>query len=189
MVHSQEYWLSKIFYNDLVKAIPTFEGLKPSENIRVEDRESNLSYQVLTTPLRSLDERLENAANNLVGGKPSSQMTMISRDLIKGGLGFGAMIMRGIFHSLNVPDAFEQTKDDFHVFLQDIKGNKVHFLSVNHEQSRMVYHYSQNVEFNNKGKVVKEGKLNFLENDKFHDLLTSDKFRDNFKSLKQNIIT
>lgn len=180
---AKDYWKSKELYKGISDAIPGFKNLEPGESIFIKDQGGNLSYKVMTKPLKTIEQRIDETAKGIIIGKPDSRMTMISRELVKGGLGFMASILNHALKSIDI-DIESDQKHDFDLYLQDMKTGENYWFRANHKQGKLESLLSLEVEFDKDGNVVKE---KGITNRDPHQMLTSEAFKNNFTSLRQNI--
>ena len=180
---AKDYWKSKELYKSISNTIPGFQNLEPGQNIFIKDQEGNLSYKVMTKPLRTTEQIIDDTVNGITIGKPSSTMTMVSRELVRGGLGFMASLLKHALKSIDI-DLDADQRHDFDLYLQDIKTGENHWFRANHKQGKIESLLSTQVDFDKEGNIVKD---NGLTDRDPYQMLQSEAFKNNFTSLRQNV--
>lgn len=180
---AKDYWKSKELYKSISDAIPEFENLQIGQSISINDDNGNLSYKVMTKPLRTTEEIIDDTVSGITIGKPSSTMTMVSRELVRGGLGFMASLLKHALKSIDI-DLDADQRHDFDLYLQDMKTGENHWFRANHKQGKLESLLSMQVDFDKDGNVVKEKGLSDRDP---YQMLQSEEFKNNFTSLRQNI--
>lgn len=179
----KDYWKSKELYKLISDTIPGFQSLEPGQNIFMKNHTGNLTYKVITKALKSTEQIIDDTVNSITIGKPNSTMTMVSRELVRGGVGFMSSLLKHALKAIDI-DLDSDYRYDFDLYLQDIRTGENHWFRANHKQGKLEHLLSTQVVFDKDGNVVKEKGLSDRDP---CQMLQSAGFKNNFTSLGQNI--
>ena len=180
---ADNYWKSKELYKEVSRVIPGFENLEPGQDIFIKDQKGNLSYKVIAKPLPTLDDSVSGI---VIGGKPDSRITMATREVAKVGLRAMFGLFREAFKAVNI-DLEAITKNDFDLYLQNIKTGENIWLRVNHKQEKVQGMLTFLVDYDKEGNIT-DAKENWGgSRHSPEEIIRSEEFKSNFTSLHQNI--